>query len=522
MTATAASTSPVTEMRADAVVIGVGAGADGPVPLGGTADLDRALGGRLAAVLADLGATGEVGDLVRFATLGAVPAPAVAAVGLGRVQPGSPVDGETLRRAAGAATRALAGASRVATTLALAGAGPATGPAGGADPAAGAGSAGDGALRAVAEGSLLGAYAFDAYRTSSAAGRKPPVGEVVLLVGAGDEPAARAALSRAAVVVDAVSLVRDLVNTPPGHLPPARLAEIAAEHATKAGASAQVLDERELADGGFGGIAGVGQGSANPPRLVRLDWRGAGDGPPALALVGKGVTFDSGGLSLKPAGPMEWMKSDMAGAAGVLAAVVAAARAEVPVNITAWMPCAENMPSGAAIRPSDVLTLRNGLRVEVLNTDAEGRLLLGDALARAAEDGPAMIVDVATLTGAQIVALGTRTGGLMGDDEAVGAVRRAAGEAGEAVWPMPMPPDLRKSLDSTIADLANVAAGGNRDGGMLVGAHFLRSFVPGGTPWAHLDIAGPSWNGGEPYGYVPKGGTGFVVRTLFRLAENLA
>jgi leucyl aminopeptidase len=503
-------------MRADAVVIGVAAGDDGPVPLGGTADLDRALGGRLASVLADLGATGKDGDVVRFATLGAVPAPTVVAVGLGRAEPGTPIDGEALRRAAGTATRALAGVPRLATTLALAGTDPAAGSAGA------AGSPGAEALRAVAEGSLLGAYAFDAYRTSSAAGRKPPVGEVVLLVGAGDEPAARAALGRAAVVVDAVSLVRDLVNTPPGHLPPARLAEIAAEHASKTGVSVEVLDERALAGGGFGGIAGVGQGSSNPPRLVRLDWRGAGDGPPALALVGKGVTFDSGGLSLKPAAPMEWMKSDMAGAASVLAAVVAAARAELSVNITAWMPCAENMPSGSAIRPSDVLTLRNGLRVEVLNTDAEGRLLLGDALARAAEDDPTMIVDVATLTGAQIVALGTRTGGLMGDDEAVGAVQRAAGRAGETIWPMPMPPDLRKGLDSAIADLANVASGGNRDGGMLVGAHFLRSFVPDGTPWAHLDIAGPSWNGGEPYGYVPKGGTGFVVRTLFQLAENLA
>jgi leucyl aminopeptidase len=178
------------------------------------------------------------------------------------------------------------------------------------------------------------------------------------------------------------------------------------------------------------------------------------------------------------------------------------------------------MPSGEAIRPSDVLTLRNGKRVEVLNTDAEGRLVLGDALARAAEESPELIVDVATLTGAQIVALGNRTTGLMGRDAAVAAVADAAAAAGETVWPMPMPPDLRKGIESTVADIANVAAGASRDGGMLVAAHFLAAFVPEETAWAHLDIAGPSWNGGEPYGYTPKGATGAIVRTLIQLAED--
>jgi leucyl aminopeptidase len=259
----------------------------------------------------------------------------------------------------------------------------------------------------------------------------------------------------------------------------------------------------------------------NPPRLVRLEWRGGGTaGAPALALVGKGITFDSGGLSLKPAASMEWMKTDMAGAASTLAAIIAAARLELPLTMTAWLPCAENMPSGEAIRPSDVLTLRNGKRVEVLNTDAEGRLVLGDALVRAAEESPELIVDVATLTGAQIVALGNRTTGLMGRDAAVAAVTDAAAVAGEAVWPMPMPPELRKGLDSAVADIANVAAGGNRDGGMLIAAHFLAAFVPEETAWAHLDIAGPSWNGGEPYGYTPKGATGAIVRTLIQLAED--
>jgi leucyl aminopeptidase len=495
---------PVPELDVAAVVVGVAAGPDGPVPLGGTAELDAALSGRLAAALGAVGATGKADEVVRFATLGAIPAPTVLAVGLGEPAANGAYPHEVLRRASGAATQALAGTGRVATTLALA-----------------TGTPTPAELRAVTEGSLFGAYAFDGFRTRPA-DCKPPVGHVVVVADAASRAAAESGLARASLVAEAVHLVRNLVNTPPGHLSPARLAELACDHGADAGLTTEVLDSEALLDGGFGGILGVGQGSANPPRLIRLDYAGGIPGAPALALVGKGITFDSGGLSLKPATAMEWMKTDMAGAAAVLAAIVAIARAGLPLNVTAWLPTAENMPSGHAIRPSDVLTLRGGTRVEVLNTDAEGRLVLGDALARAAEEKPAMIVDVATLTGAQIVALGNRTTGLMGDEEAVRAVAAAAATAGEAVWPMPMPPELRKVLDSVVADIANVAGGGGRDGGMLVAAHFLRAFVPEGVPWAHLDVAGPSWHSGEPYGYTPKGGTGVAVRTLFQLAEDMS
>jgi len=506
MTSASAAATPLKSLDVDAVVIATAAGDDGPVPLGGVAELDEALGGRLAEVLADVGATGRAGDVVRFATLGAIPAGSVVAVGVGPAADGQ-VDAESLRRAAGAASRALAGSTTVATTLALAG-GPATAE----------------SLRAVAEGSLLGAYSFDSFRTTSAKGRLAPVEEIVVLVGDADVAEAGAAVEHAATVTDAVRLVRDLVNTPPGHLPPARLAEIAEQEATAAGLIVEILDEKELTDGGYGGLLGVGQGSTNPSRLVRLEWPGTAgaDAPVALALVGKGITFDSGGLSLKPPASMEWMKTDMAGAATVLAAMVAIARLGVPARIVGWMACAENMPSGTAIRPGDVITLRGGTRVEVLNTDAEGRLVLGDALVRASEEQPAMVVDIATLTGAQIAALGQRTTGLMGRDAAVDAVAAAAKSTGEAVWAMPMPPELRKSLDSTVADLANVPTNGSRDGGMLVAAHFLATFVPDGVPWAHLDIAGPSWNGGEPYGYTPKAGTGALARTLIQLAEDRA
>ncbi|WP_250286852.1 leucyl aminopeptidase [Frankia sp. CiP1_Cm_nod2] len=535
MTVTAVTTSSVLDLDADALVIGVATGKDGPIPLGGTEELDMALGGRLATVLADLGATGKAGDLVRFATLGTLRIPTVLAVGVGAPPAQPPAAGtspadtgadegtgaaadaaaadggighETLRRAAGAAMRALAGTSRVATTLALV-----------------AGTPGPARLRAVAEGSLLGAYAFREFRATSADDHRLPVSEITFVVDDVSQAAADDAVRRAGVAVESVALVRDLVNTPPGHLPPATFAEIAARRAGEVGVTVDVLDERALADGGFGGILGVGQGSVNPPRLVRLEWRPAGSPAaerPALTLVGKGITFDSGGLSLKPAGAMEWMKTDMAGAASVLATLVAAARLNLPVRLVGWLPLAENMPSGGAIRPGDVLALRGGTRVEVLNTDAEGRLVLGDALARAAEESPALIVDVATLTGAQIVALGQRTAGVMGRGGGVDRVVAAARDSGEAVWPMPLPPELRKVLDSAVADLANVAGGGGREGGMLVAAHFLSTFVPEDVPWAHIDIAGPSWNGGEPYGHTPRGGTGVIVRTLLQLAENVA
>jgi leucyl aminopeptidase len=506
MTSATALAASLKTLDVDAVVIGIAAGDDGPVPLGGTAELDAALGGKLAKVLADVGATGRAGEVVRFATLGAIQAGSVVAVGVG--PQASAGDHEALRRAAGAATRALAGSRVAASTLALS-AGPASAE----------------SVRAAAEGGLLGAYSFDAFRTTSAKGRAAPVSELLILVDEAEVPSASAAVRHATVVTEAVRLVRDLVNTPPGHLPPARLAEIAEQEAKAAGLLVEVLDEKALAEGGFGGLVGVGQGSTNPPRLVRLEWHGgeaAADAPAVLALVGKGITFDSGGLSLKPPASMEWMKTDMAGAASVLASLVAVAKLEVPARIVGWMACAENMPSGTAIRPGDVITLKGGTRVEVLNTDAEGRLVLGDALVRAGEEQPAMMVDIATLTGAQIVALGHRTTGLMGRDEAVEAVAAAARGTGESVWPMPMPPELRKSLDSTVADLANVPPSGSRDGGMLTASHFLAAFVPDDIPWAHLDIAGPSWNGGEAYGHTPKAATGAIVRTLIQLAEDRA
>jgi leucyl aminopeptidase len=237
--------------------------------------------------------------------------------------------------------------------------------------------------------------------------------------------------------------------------------------------------------------------------------------------VGKGITFDSGGLSLKPPKSMETMKSDMSGAAAVLAALQAVAALGAPVNVIGYLPLAENMPGGTAQRPSDVITMYGGKTVEVLNTDAEGRLVLGDALARSVADAPDLLVDVATLTGAQVTALGLRVYAVMSNDDQVrDAIVDAAARAGEAAWPMPLPEDLRRGLDSAVADLANVAA--ESSGGMLVAGLFLREFVPDGIRWAHLDIAGPAFHSGEPYGYTARGGTGAAVRTLIQVALDVA
>ena len=495
MTAVSLVSSDLATTKADIVVIGATKGARGPVLADGAEGIDQALGGRLARTLTDLGFGGANGETARVTTLGATTAPTVLVVGLG---PAEEVDAERVRRAAGVAVRAAAGARTVALGLASTAGVP-------------------DALRATLEGGLLGSYDFVRFRNTSLAGRKDPVQSIAVVVPDKKDKAATAALRRAETVAAAVALARDLTNTPPGNLHPADLAEIAATECGKAGCQVEVMDEKALRKGGYGGILGVGQGSANPPRLVRIGYTH----PLAtrtIALVGKGITFDSGGLSLKPAVAMEWMKADMAGAAAVIAALAAIATLKLPINLTGWVPTAENMPSGAAIRPGDVLTMFSGKKVEVLNTDAEGRLILADALWRAGQEKPDALLDVATLTGAQLIALGSRTAGVMTNDEGLsGRVLDAARTAGEAMWPMPLPEELRKSIDSDIADLSNT---GDRYGGMLVAGTFLREFVAEGLPWAHLDIAGPSYNNDEVYGYTPKGGTGSAVRTFVQLAEN--
>ncbi|MDQ2638684.1 MAG: leucyl aminopeptidase, partial [Actinomycetota bacterium] len=328
------------------------------------------------------------------------------------------------------------------------------------------------------------------------------------------------AAHRAADIATAVATARDLVNTPPSHLFPDEFAKRAKALGEAAGLQVEILDEKALEKAGYGGIVGVGKGSSRPPRLVRLAHKGAKRKGKRVALVGKGITFDTGGISIKPAANMHHMTSDMGGAAAVIATVVLAAKQKLPIDVIATVPMAENMPSATAQRPGDVLTQYGGITVEVLNTDAEGRLVLADAIVRAGEDEPDYLIETSTLTGAQTVALGARTPGVMGSDEFRDRVAQLSQRVGENGWPMPLPEELKDDLKSTVADLSNVS--GSRYAGMLVAGTYLREFVPEGVQWAHIDIAGPAYNTGGPWGYTGKGGTGVPTRTMFAVLEDIA
>ncbi|MGO4534152.1 leucyl aminopeptidase [Leifsonia sp. 2MCAF36] len=486
--------SPTPTTSADVVVVAARVARDGVTVLSG----DRR--DELAQQLREVGFSSGKDELVRLPGHG--DGPSLAVIGL-------PEGGEdALRYAAGSAVRQLAGTAAVALDL-----------------PAGSGSE----LAAVLEGAALGAYAFTEYREKSRAAAKDPVGSIEVLGGGTDADIDTDVLvARATAVAEAASLVKDLVNMPPLDLYPETFAERATAAASDLPVTVTVWDEQKLAADGFGGILGVGQGSARPPRLVKVTYAPEG-AERHLALVGKGITFDSGGLSLKPAGGMVGMKYDMTGAATVLAVALAAARLALPVRVTAWLCLAENMPSGSAIRPNDVLRIRGGRTVEVLNTDAEGRLVLADGLVAASEEQPDAIVDVATLTGAAMVALGTRYAALMGSDELMDDLLTAAKETGELLWPMPLPAELRATINSDVADIAN-ANPGNTAGGALLAGVFLQEFV-GRTgdeddapriPWAHLDIAGPAKSPAAPYGFTGKGPSAVSVRALIRLAESFS
>jgi leucyl aminopeptidase len=363
-------------------------------------------------------------------------------------------------------------------------------------------------LTAVAEGAVLGAYHFGKYKGEDNGAVKLGSLGLVPADGVSDEAAERA-VAVGAARGRAVNLARDLANEPANNLHPADLAARAIEAVADRQVRVSVLDERELAEGGYGGIVGVGQGAASPPRLVELVYEPDGASG-KVVLVGKGITFDSGGLSLKPSDSMVPMKTDMSGAATVVAVMSVLAELGIRVAVTGYLAAAENMPSGSAIRPSDVLTMKNGKTVEVLNTDAEGRLVMADALAVGADLEPDAMVDVATLTGACMVALGLKYTGLMANEQALAdELLAAASAAGEPTWQLPLPEEYADELVSEVADLKNV---GSRWGGAITAGLFLKEFVDG-KPWAHLDIAGPS-RADSKSGYNPKGSTGSAVRTL--------
>jgi len=450
----------------------------------------------LLEILKNLGATGKSNEIIK------VPyskPQTIYFTGLGETS--KSYDPENLRRAAGSAARELAG--QITATFAL----PASTLA---------------QISAVAEGAALGAYAFNEFRSSTKSDFKEPLEQIVIATKSTSDAAAKRALVRAEIIARNTAMVRDLINTPPSHLTPDSFCTRMKKLATPLGLKVEILNEATLKNQGYGGIIGVGQGSANPPRLLHISYTPS-KARARYAFVGKGITFDTGGLALKPANGMEAMKSDMSGAAAVIGAIFAIAELKLPVAIDAWAPLAENMVSENATRPSDIISIYGGKTVEVLNPDAEGRLVLADAIVRAQEvakkaGGLDGIIDVATLTGAQVVALGTRTSAVMTNDvEFSQQFLEASEKAGEAFWPMPLPEELRASLDSPVADLANI---GDRMGGMLVAGLFLKEFIEPDISWLHLDIAGPAYNEATPHGYTPVGGTGIALRSLVTLVES--
>ena len=491
-TVTVASNLPKRGSGSAVLIVPIVATDDGAPAVIAGSFLDAGAIGEIETALRALGAKAAPEQITRV-HVPSLPVASVLAVGLGAPRDVWPA--ELIRRAAGVAARSLNGVGAVITTLT------------------------DLHLEAAVEGLILGAYQMHEFRSAKTAPKEPPLSKITALSTTGH---AKSLAARAVAIASAVATARDLVNTPPSHLHPAEFAKRATALGAAAGLEVQVLDEKALVKAGFGGIVGVGKGSANPPRLVRLTYRGGKGrkGAKKVALIGKGITFDTGGISIKPAASMHHMTSDMAGAASVVATMVLAASQGLPIDVIATVPMAENMPSATAQRPGDVLTQYGGTTVEVLNTDAEGRLILADAIVRACEDSPDYLIETSTLTGAQTVALGARIPGVMGSDEFRDRVAALSQREGENGWPMPLPDELKDDLKSTVADLANISS--QRFAGMLVAGVYLREFVADGVQWVHIDIAGPSYNTSGPWGYTPKGGTGVPTRTLFAVLEDIA
>ena len=485
-------TGDLASVAVDAVVIATSTDAKFSIVSEG---LTKSASAKIRAALLALGATGGKDETIRIHSAGSTKAPVIVAVGLGSMKDG--VTPERLRRAAGNATRALSGTKKIAFAL----------------PTPDAVSAG-----AVLEGAALGSYTFRDHRHSTLSKLKASTTAITLLTNQAKDAEFKAALGRARIIADNIYFARDVINTSPLQMPPAELVDRGTVLFEETSVKVSVLDEKELKAQGYGGITGVGQGSSRPPRLLRMEYK-PDDATKHIVLIGKGITFDTGGISLKPPAGMHAMKGDMSGAAAVIATMRAIADLELPVAVTGYAACAENMPGGNAQRPGDIVSTYGGRTVEVLNTDAEGRLVMCDVLVRAGEDEPDVIIDISTLTGACVVALGHRTAGVMGDEEIRDAIKAAADRAGEEFWPLPMPEELRAPLDSVHADIANI---GIREGGTLSAAWFLKEFVPENTPWAHLDIAGPAFHEQAPYGYTHKGGVGFGVRTLLAFVEDVA
>ena len=461
------------------------------------AAVDALLGGAIATLLDSKGAKGKAGEVTVLHTLGRLPCRLVAVCGLG---PQAKVTIDSVRDAAAEGSRALRklGATSIATTLI------------GADAAA----LDHGAVaRAVVEGATLGLYSFAKYK-------QPEVVNVerlaIVVRDSEDASGLQGAVGVGVALSEATNLARDMVNEPANFMTPSRMAEMALDLGSTYGFEVTVLGKEEMATLGMGALLGVASGSAEPPKFIRMDYTAAGGDSARIALVGKAITFDSGGISIKPSEGLAEMKDDMAGGAAVIAAMGALARVGAPVNVTGLVPATENLPGGHAFRPGDVLRAMNGKTIEVISTDAEGRLALADAISYAVKEGLAPLVDVATLTGACQIALGKQYSGVFSNkQELADRFLGAAARAGERMWQLPLADEYRELNKSLTADIKNV---GNRHGGAITAALFLSEFA-GDVPWLHVDIAGTA-NSAKDNGVIVKGATGVAVRTLCELVRS--
>jgi len=491
----------VTRFRGDALVVNLFEGVKSPG--GATAAVDDALFGAIRKLIQAGELTGKWGEQTLVHTLGKLPVVRVLIMGLGKREEFT-LDRVRVVSADAAKCLRKIGARRIGTVVHGAGAG-----------AAGFNAAQ--ATQALVEGAVLGLYRFTRYKR----GKDDNQRQIDLLtIVERDRVKLRAmaeAVRRGRILAEATNAARDLVNEPGNTLTPRELGRRAGAMARGARIRCRVLGPRELRRLGARALLGVARGSQQPPRLIVLNYRGGRRGGPHLGLVGKGITFDSGGISIKPAENMEAMKGDMAGAAAVLAATRAIALLNLPIHVTAVVPASENLPSGTALKPGDIIQAMSGKTIEVINTDAEGRLVLADALHYARGHKVSHLVDVATLTGACVVALGTINSGAFTNNQALLDTVLAAGRAaGEKIWPLPMDVEYDELIKSDVAEIKNT---GGRRGGAITGAKFLQNFV-GDTPWVHLDIAG-TFEADKEKGYLPKGGTGVMVRTLVNLAVEL-
>ncbi len=492
-------TGDITSVKADAIIVNFFEGVKRPA--GDTANVDKALSGVISQLIKHGEIKGKLNEIALVHSLGKLPATHVVIAGLGKPKDLSP---DKVRGAIAETCRFLRqkGVEIIATVTQW---------------AATNGTSPEDTAQAITEGALLGLYSFRTYITK----KDDNYTEIkqLLIVGSSEAKSAlERGIAKGKVLAEAANLARDMVNEPPRNMTPTHMAKAAIKLAESHGLGVSVFEREQMIELGMGGLLGVAQGSTQPPKFIVINYKGSESNQLDIALVGKGITFDSGGISIKPSENMDEMKGDMAGGASVLAAIIAIAQLKPKINVTAIIPATENMPGGNALKPGDIITAMNGKTIEVLNTDAEGRLILADALSYAQKLGAKAIIDVATLTGACVVALGKVCSGAFSNNQALeNKVIAAGNESGERVWPMPMYDEYHELIKSDVADIKNI---GGRYAGAITAAKFLAEFT-GDTPWVHLDIAGTNMSEKER-GYFVKGASGVPVRTLINLVLSLA